>query len=116
MTTHVEGIRHDATLRTHVERRLAAILERLRMKVTAAKVLFCTITIEVPRRPPVPVHAIAEAPVQAFESALGKLERQIERERGRLREARRRPKKYYVAKQLLSPEAVPDLRQYRRGA
>ena len=129
MTTHVEGISHDPTLRAHIERRLVLVFERLRMKVTSAKILFvdengpkggadhrCTITIELPRRPTLPVHATAEAPVQAFESALGKLERQIERERGRLREARRRPKKYYLAKQLLSPDATSDLDQYRRGA
>ena len=128
MTTHVEGIGHDTTLRTHIERRLVAVFDRLRMKVTSAKILFadengpkggvdhrCTITIELPRRPTLPVHATGEAPVQAFETALGKLERQMERERGRLREARRRPKKYFVAKQLLSPDAE-SLNQYQRGA
>ena len=118
MRTVVEGLGEDRALRTLVNGKIVASLSRLRVPVTTARVQFtnetgakggptarCAITVDLPRRPELHADAIAETPRLAFEQGFAMLERQVERDRERGREERRRPKKYYLAKRLLEPEA-----------
>jgi ribosome-associated translation inhibitor RaiA len=125
----------DRGLRTLVAGKITATLSRLRVGATTARVQFsdengpkggpdtkCSITVEVPRRAELHADTVADNPRLAFEQAFAALERQIERERERVREERRRPKKYYLAKRLLEPGASalepprrrPRLRAARR--
>ena len=60
---------------------------------------------DLPRRPELHADLTAESSRLAFEQAFAMLERQVERDRARGREERRRPKKYYLAKRLLEPGA-----------
>jgi ribosome-associated translation inhibitor RaiA len=108
----------DRALRTLVAGKIMATLSRLRVGATTARAQFsdengpkggpdtkCSITIDLPRRAELHADTVADTPRLAFEQAFAALERQIERERARVREDRRRPKKYYLAKRLLEPGA-----------
>jgi hypothetical protein len=53
------------------------------------------------------VEHVAETPRLAFDGGFAVLERQLARFRERERERRRRPKKYYVAKRLLTAGLEP---------
>jgi ribosome-associated translation inhibitor RaiA len=122
----------DRGLRTLVAGKITTTLARLRVGATTARVQFsdengpkggpdikCSITIDVPRRAELHADTVAENARLAFEQAFAALERQIERERTRVREDRRRPKKYYLAKRLLEPGASalePPLRRAPRRA
>lgn len=114
----VEGLGEDRALRTLVNGKVTTSLARLRVPATTARVQFshetgakggptarCSITIDLPRRPELHADVTAETWRLAFEQVFGMLERQVERDRERAREERRRPKKYYLAKRLLEPGA-----------
>jgi ribosome-associated translation inhibitor RaiA len=118
MRVVIEGLGEDRALRTLVNGKVMASLGRLHVAATTARVQFgyetgakggptarCSITIDLPRRPELHADITAESLRLAFEQAFGVLERQIERDRARGREERRRPKKYYLAKRLLEPGA-----------
>lgn len=115
MTIAIHGIRQETTLGARVSARLGAILEALRAAPIAAKVTFfdddgprggpalrCAISVKVPYRPLIRVEHVATTARLAFEGAFATLERQLERYRERVRDIRRRPKKYFVAKRLLA--------------
>jgi ribosome-associated translation inhibitor RaiA len=121
MRVLIEGLGDDRALRTLVNGKVLAALGRQRIPATTARVQFasesgpkggvssrCAITIDVPRRPELHAAIAAESYRLAFEQALAVLERQLERDRARGREERRRPKKYYLAKRLLEPEASSE--------
>jgi ribosome-associated translation inhibitor RaiA len=133
MRVITEGLGEDRALRTLIAGKILATLTRLRVRATTARVQFtdengpkggidtkCSITIEVPRRTELHADTVADTPRLGFEQAFSALERQIERERTRMREERRRPKKYYLAKRLLEPDAsvleAPLRRAPRRAA
>jgi ribosome-associated translation inhibitor RaiA len=114
MTITIDGIPQDETLQTHVKEKVSAALEQLRVKPTTTRIAFtdengpkggidarCAITVKLPRRPPVHVETAAETRRQTFDSAFELLQRELARERERLKASRRRPKKYFIAKQLL---------------
>jgi ribosome-associated translation inhibitor RaiA len=117
MIVEIEGLPGASALRAHINRKLEAAFARRRVKPVSIRVGFvdqngpkggpavgCRLTLDIPRRPPLHVEHRAERARPAFEGASEALERQLTRERGRGREQRRRPKKYYVAKRLLEPE------------
>ena len=118
MRVVIESLGEDRALRTLVNGKVTASLARLRVPATTARVQFgnengpkggptarCAITVDLPRRPELHTTITAETYRLAFEQAFAALERQIERDRQRGREERRRPKKYYLAKRLLEPGA-----------
>jgi putative sigma-54 modulation protein len=117
MTIEIEGT-HDPALRAHIGAKLRAALKTIRPKAVGLRVgladengpkggvdIRCGLTVELPRRPRLHAGATAASPRLAFEIALEILERQLAREREWRREARRRPKKYYLAKRLLTSES-----------
>jgi ribosome-associated translation inhibitor RaiA len=121
MRVIIEGLGEDRALRTLVNGKVATSLARLRVAATTARVQFasetgakggpnahCSITIDLPRRPELHADVTAESLRLAFEQAFAMLERQVERDRARGREERRRPKKYYLAKRLLEPGASSE--------
>jgi ribosome-associated translation inhibitor RaiA len=117
MTIEIDGTQ-DSTLRARIAAKLRAALTGMRPKAVGMRVGFadengpkggvdirCGLTVELPRRPRLHAGATAASPRLAFEIALEILERQLAREREWRREARRRPKKYYLAKRLLTSES-----------
>lgn len=113
MTIEISGIGRNGALRERVEGRLATLLEPLRVAPVRAQVSFfddngprggvavrCALTLRLPYRPVVRVEETAATARAAFDGALASLERALERYRERARDARRRPKKYFVARRL----------------
>jgi sigma 54 modulation/S30EA-like ribosomal protein len=116
MTLEIEGLVGRPSLRAVIRRKMTEMFESSRARATAVRVGFvdengpkggigvtCRITVEVPRRPTGHVEHRAESERMAFDGALEALERQISSDRGRRLDARRRPRKYYLAKRLLMP-------------
>ena len=62
----------------------------------------CALEMKQPGRPAVHVEAVATTQLLAFDGALAKLERAIARRRETVREAARRPKKYFAARRALA--------------
>ena len=121
MSLVIEGLGDDRALRTLIAGKITNTLARLQVAATGVRVQFgdengakggvdirCSVTIDVPRRPELHADTVAADARLAFEQAFAALERQIERDRERGRAERRHPKKYYLAKRLLEPEASPD--------
>lgn len=115
MTIDIHGIPSDRMLRARVAKRMAAALAPLRVRPVAARVAFvdengpkggvairCALTVQLPYRPTVRVEHVGETPRVAFDQSFAALERQLARHRERQRERSRRPKKYFVAKSLLT--------------
>ena len=122
MTIDIAGLGTRSALRRVIAQKLAAMFDGQRAQPVAARVGFvddgpkggapirCGINIERPRRPSVHVEHHAPNERLAFDGALAALEHAVARDRGRMLTERRRPKKYYLAKRLLSPdEALPDI-------
>lgn len=134
MTIEIEGLPSRSSLRAVIRRKLEAVFAGLTRPPLAVRVGFtdengpkggigrrCGINAELPRKGSLHVEDRAESERLAFDGAVDALERRIKRERGRLRDDRRRPKKYYLAKRLLMPdESLPALetkaRPERRSA
>jgi len=121
----VIGIARYRALTERVTQQLTAALGSLRIRPISVRAAFanddgskrggatrCGLTVRLPHRPALHVEHVAETPHQAFERALVTLERGVERYRERVRDSRRRPKKYYAAKRLESDAAR---RKRRRG-
>jgi ribosome-associated translation inhibitor RaiA len=121
MSVIIEGLGDDRGLRSLIAGKVSATLGRLQVKATTVRAQFsdengpkggidtrCSLTIHVARRSDLHADTVASDARLAFEQAFAALERQIERTRARGRVARRRPKKYYLAKRLLEPEATPE--------
>jgi len=120
----IEGLRARSSLRAFIGRKLTEAFASFTAPPIAVRVGFvdengpkggdairCGINAELPRRAAIHVEHRAPTERLAFDGALDALERRIERERGRLRAERRRPKKYFLAKRLLMPDetlAAPD--------
>lgn len=123
MKIEVRGIARDPRFRADVVQQLTEMTGRLGVKPVAAQVSFadengpkggvairCLVEVRRPRRPPIDARHVAESPPLALEGALAKLERQLVEDRDRLREQRRRPKKYYAAERALT-EGTEGLRR-----
>jgi ribosome-associated translation inhibitor RaiA len=121
MSVVIEGLGDDRALRTLISGKITNTLERLQVAATGVRVQFsdengskggvdirCSVTIDVPHRPELHADTVAAEARLAFEQTFAAVERQIERDRERGRVERRHPKKYYLAKRLLEPEARPD--------
>jgi hypothetical protein len=120
----VEGTR-NTTLAAHVRDKIAQALSRVDPTPTTAKAIFadengpkggpgirCTIVHDMPRRRDFSVSELGDSEEMAFDAAFSALETSVTRDRARRRQLVRRPKKYYLAKRLLSPDttlASPDL-------
>ena len=117
MTIEIEGLRARSTLRAFITRKIAATFAGLTTRPVAVRVGFvdqngpkggvairCGINVDLPRRAPVHVEERAATERLAFDGALDALQHRIERERGKVRAERRRPKKYFLAKRLLMPD------------
>ena len=115
MTIEIRGIRSRSTLGTRVSLRVTAVLADLHVAPVSAKVTFfddngpkgglamrCAVGVRVPYRPLIHVERVAATSRLAFDGAFAALERQLERYRERDRDIKRRPKKYFVAKRLLT--------------
>ena len=113
----IEGIVTQPSERGRFARRLRQLLARLETAPLGARLTFadqngpkggldvsCAMAIRLPRRPAIRVTHVADTTETAFAGALDTLERQLTRFRQRERTARRRPKKYYAARRLLTPE------------
>jgi hypothetical protein len=114
----VEGA-HSGAFVARVRAKVGEALRRIRPVPTAAKVVFadengpkggvdtrCTIVTEMPRRRANAVTELGDSLELAFDTAFAALETSIARDRERWRELVRRPKKYYLAKRLLSPDST----------
>jgi ribosome-associated translation inhibitor RaiA len=127
MTIVMEGIGLEDPLRPVMEQKLGAALAKGRRRPTTVRVGFtdesgpkggvslrCALNVELPRRPVLHAEAVAENHRLAFDGALAALERELARERERVRDVARRPKKYYVARQGLQPDGEAALPPPRR--
>ena len=121
MSVVIEGLGDDRALRTLISGKVTNTFARLQVDATTERVQFsdengakggidirCSLTVNVPHRPELHADTVAADPRLAFEQAFAALERQIERDRERGRVERRHPKKYYLAKRLLEPEATSE--------
>lgn len=110
----IEGEIASAAQRGRFARRLRQTLGRLAVAPLSVRMVLvdengpkggramrCTMTIALPRRPPLHVEHVAETAVLAFAGAIDTLERRLEKDLRKGRESARRPKKYYAAKRLL---------------
>ena len=116
----IEGI-HDAALAARVYARIAETVARVAPTPTVAKVIFadengpkggvgtrCTIVFHMPRRRDLSFTDLGRTGVLAFDAAHTALDTSVTRERARQRELVRRPKKFFLAKRLLAPDAALD--------
>jgi ribosome-associated translation inhibitor RaiA len=121
MSVLIEGLGDDRALRTLIAGKVTNTLARLHVNATSVRVQFsdengpkngldtrCSLTVHVAHRPEIHADTVAADARLAFEQAFSALERQIERDKDRGRAVRRHPKKYYLAKRLLEPEATPE--------
>ena len=117
-TIIIEGT-HNPVFAQRVRARIAQVLSRVDPPPTVAKVIFadengpkggpgirCTIVHDMPRRRDYSVSELGDTDDVAFDAAFAALETSVSRDRQRRRELVRRPKKYYLAKRLLTSDAT----------
>ena len=115
MVIDILGVERDTALRARAAKVVGAALKLIKLAPIRAKVTFfddngpkgglgmrCAMDVRLPYRPPIRVEQVAETSRLAFDGAFAALERQLERYRERDRDNKRRPKKYFVAKRLLT--------------
>ena len=115
MVIDILGMEKDTALRARAAKVVGMALEMIKLAPVKAKITFfddngpkggrgmrCAVDVRLPYRPPIRVEQVAETSRLAFDGAFGALERQLERYRERDRDIKRRPKKYFVAKRLLT--------------
>jgi ribosome-associated translation inhibitor RaiA len=115
MVIDVRGVADDRILQAYVRKQMSEALARLPVTPLSVQVLFldengpkggidirCALTVRLPFQPSVRVEHMGQTHRRAFDEAVIVLERRLERDVKRARQSRRRPKKYYVAKRLLS--------------
>ena len=113
MDISIRGIDRDVVLRARVTRRVAALVETLRVAPVTTRVTFfddngpkggvairCAVMARVPHRPAIRVEETASTPRLAFDRAIKTFDRQLERYRERDRDSRRHPKKYFAARRM----------------
>jgi len=121
----IRGAAGQPALQAMVHRRLGTVLRRVPARPYSAHVAFfdddgpkgglacrCAITVQVPDHPVLRAERTAATRRQAFDAAVERVDRQLQRSRERARANRRHPKKYFAAAQLAS-ETPP---RYRRRA
>jgi ribosome-associated translation inhibitor RaiA len=123
MAINIRGIAGNRLLQAHVRKQMSGALARLHVAPLGVQVLFsdengpkggidirCALTVRLPSWPLVRAEHMGQTHRLAFDQAFAVLERQLERDVERERQSRRRPKKYYVAKRLLSGGEGPEPR------
>jgi ribosome-associated translation inhibitor RaiA len=111
----IHGLRAASPLRARVTKQLGKLLAQLQTEPTSARAAFfdddgprggnavrCALTVRLPHRPDVHVEHTASTQRRAFDGGFTALERQLAKLRQLQVERHRRPKKYYVAKRLLT--------------
>jgi ribosome-associated translation inhibitor RaiA len=124
MPIEIKGIQDDRSLRARISRQMNAALKLLGVAPVSAEAAFfddngpkggtasrCALTVQVPYRPAIRVEHVAETARLAFDGAFPVLERRLERYVERDRDLRRRPKKYYAAKRLMSATGARKTRR-----
>lgn len=132
-TIAIRGIPQSTALYGRVAARMTDALDSLHVAPVSARATFfddngpkggrgmrCALTVRVPYRPLIRVEQVALTLRLAFDGAFAALERQLERYRQRDRDIKRRPKKYFVAKRLLTggleePGAPARVRRRKAG-
>jgi hypothetical protein len=117
MMIEIEGLGARSSLRAFMTRKIKTLFDGLTVTPITVRIGFvdengpkggvairCGINAQLPRRAAIHVEHRAATDRLAFDGALEALERRFERERGRQRAERRRPKKYFLAKRLLMPD------------
>jgi len=115
MAIEIRGIGKDRVLSARVSDHIGGALASLRVAPVAARITFfddngpkgglgmrCALDVRVPYRPAIRIERVAATRRLAFDQAFATLGRQLERYRERDRDIKRRPKKYFVAKRLLT--------------
>jgi hypothetical protein len=116
MTITFTGLHVDSALRSKITEAMAEAVARVHMPPAPAQVAFfddngpknapgirCALTVRLPRRPPIRIEHVDVTKRTAFDLAYAALARQLHEEAERLRDVRRRPKKYFAARRLLTP-------------
>ena len=124
----IEGI-HDAPLAARIYAKISDTVARIDPPPTRAKIIFadengpkggpdtrCTIVCDMPRRRELSVTELGNTGAIAFDAAYAALDMDVTRDRERRRELVRRPKKYFLAKRLLAPDATPDAPEAREAS
>lgn len=127
MAIEIRGVPVGRGLRARILTQLTAALAQLGREPAAARATFfdengpkgglalrCALTVRVPHRPIVRVEEAAVDPRTAFDGAFAKLERDLEQHGDREREAKRHPKKYYVARRMIAAEGTDTDGKRRR--
>src|ERR1700730_8454862 len=129
MVIDIQGVARDKALRARAVRLAGAALEPIKLAPVRAKITFfddngpkgglgmrCAVDVRLPFRPSIRVEQVAEPSRIAFDGAFAALERRLERYRQRDRDIKRRPKKDFVAKRLLTGGHEPSVKPNRGGA
>ena len=116
MTVEIRGLHVDPALRSKITADMTEALDRLHKTPASAVVAFyddngpknapgirCALAVTVPRNPPFRVERVDVTKRAAFDLAWGALSRRLHDEAERIRDAYRRPKKYFAARRLLTP-------------
>lgn len=111
----IHGATGQPALQALVRRRLGAVLRRVPARPYGAHVAFlddngpkgglacrCAITVQLPDHPALRIERTATTRRSAFDAAIERVDRQLQRSRERERDNRRHPKKYFVAAKLAS--------------
>jgi hypothetical protein len=119
-----QAIRIDSAIRqtlprAHITQRLRQALSRAAAKPVTARASFsdvngpkggldirCVVSIALPGQPVIAVTRRGRTPRLAFDDAYARACRSVDRARARWEASRRRPRKYYAAKRLLSAPAA----------
>jgi len=115
MAIDIQGVERNNALRARALKLVGEALAPIRLAPVRAKITFfddngpkgglgtrCALDVRLPFRPAIRVEQVAETSRLAFDGAFAALERRLERYRERDRDIKRRPKKYFVAKRLLT--------------
>jgi ribosome-associated translation inhibitor RaiA len=126
MVLDIQGGERDKALRARAVKLVGAALEPITVAPVKAKITFfddngpkgglgmrCAVDVRLPFRPAIRVEQVAETSRLAFDGAFAALERRLERYRERDRDSKRRPKKYFVAKRLLTGGLGPTVQPKR---
>jgi hypothetical protein len=117
MDIRIDNDTARALPRRRIVSRLSGTLARVEGEPVTAHVSFadlngpkggvdirCAVRVDLPGQLPLLAESVATTPRLAFDESYARLVRRLERGFARWQESRRRPKKYFVAKQLLCNE------------
>ena len=115
MKTRIDNATQERIPRKHVMARMSELLSRVEAEAATARVTFsdvngpkggadirCGVLVAIPGRPPIRVERVQTTPRLAFDESWERATRELGQVSRRRRDAERRPKKYFVAKRLLT--------------